>query len=148
MAGLLTLLAASWAADPPGRLSSDITRLVADLSNVVSTTFQVWYEVLILWGAVLLVCALVRRQFVLTIAMVSAGVLALFVAYGSHRFAVNDRIELGYFARLFTTSDSPAEYPGVLLVAALGGVDRRIACRLATVPFLRTSETQRRNMHA
>jgi uncharacterized membrane protein YbhN (UPF0104 family) len=118
VAGLLTLVAASWAADPPGRLSRDVTQLVDAWPNVLSTLFQVWYEVLILWAAVLVVCALLRRQFVLTIAMVSAAVVGLFVAYGSHRFAISEQIDLGEFLRLFTVSEGPAEYPGVRLVAA------------------------------
>jgi uncharacterized protein (TIRG00374 family) len=116
--GLITLLAASWAAEPPGTLSSDVTRLAEDSPEWVNSIWLVFFELLPLWAAILIVLSIVRRHFVLAVSMVAAVIVGFLLSYASHRFALSDPLDLEEFTRLFTRSEGPAGFPGVRLVAA------------------------------
>jgi hypothetical protein len=116
--GLITLLAAAWAADPPGTLSNDITRLAEDSPEWVNSIWQVSFDLLPLWAGILIALSVVRRHFVLAVSMLAAVVLGFFVAYASHRFALGDPLDFDEFVRLFTRSEGPAGFPAVRLVAA------------------------------
>ena len=116
--GVVTLLAASWAADPPGTLSNDVTRLAEDSPEWVNSIWRVFFDVLPVWAGLLIVLSVARRHFVLAISMVSAVVVGFFLSYASHRLAVNDALDIEEFARQFTRSEGPAGFPGVRLGAA------------------------------
>ena len=116
--GLVTLLAASWAAEPPGTLSNDVTRLVEDSPEWVNSVWQVFFDFLPLWAAILIVLTTVRRHFVLAVSMVAAVVVGFFLSYSSHWLALSDPLDLEEFIRLFTRSEGPAVFPGVRLVAS------------------------------
>jgi hypothetical protein len=116
--GLVTLLAVSWAADPPGTLSNDVTRLAEDSPEWVNSIWQVFFDFLPAWAAILIVLSVVRRHFVLVVSMVAAVVVGIFLSYESHRFALGDPLDFEEFIRLFTRSEGPAGFPGVRLVAA------------------------------
>ena len=115
--GLVTLLVASWAAEPPGALSRDVTQLAEDSPEWVSSIWQIFFDFLPLWAAILIVLSIVRRHFVLAGSMVAAIVVGFLVSYASHRIALGDPLDFGEFIRLFTRSEGPAVYPGVRLVA-------------------------------
>jgi uncharacterized membrane protein YbhN (UPF0104 family) len=116
--GLVTLLAASWAADPPGALSDDITRLAEDSPEWVNSIWQVFFDFLPLWAGILIVLSIVRRHFVLAVSMVATVIVGCFVSYASHRFALVEALDFEEFIREFTRSESPAGFPAVRLVAA------------------------------
>jgi hypothetical protein len=115
--GLVTLLAVSWAADPPGALSNDVTRLAEDSPEWVNSIWQVFFDFLPMWAGILIVLSIVRRQFVLAVSMVAAVVVGFFLSYASDRLALAEPLDLEEFMREFTRSEGPAGFPAVRLAA-------------------------------
>jgi len=116
--GLVTLLVAAVAADPPGPLSDAITDLVEETPAWLTSIWQVAYDFLPAWGVALAIFALVRRHLRLAISMVGAVLIGFFVSYASHRLALDDPLAVGDFIHLFTRSEGPAEFPGLRIVSA------------------------------
>jgi uncharacterized protein (TIRG00374 family) len=131
--GLATLLAVSWAADPPGTLSNDITRLAEDSPEWVNSMWQIFFDFLPMWAAILIVFSIVRRHFVLAVSMVAAVVVGFFLSYASHRVALAEPVDLEEFIREFTRSEGPAGFPAVRLVAATAVLV--VASSAVTRPF-------------
>lgn len=113
--GLATLVAASWAAEPAGRLSNDLTRLVEDTPGWAQSAWQVFFDFMPFWAVVLVVRSVARRFFTLAASQVAAVLSSITVAYLSHRAAVADPVGLEDFVRGLTRSGDPTEIPAIRL---------------------------------
>ncbi len=130
--GLATLVAASWAAEPAGRLSNDLTRLVEDSPGWAQSAWQVFFDFMPFWAVVLVVMSVARRFFALAASSGGGGARrASRCAYLSHRAAVADPVGLEDFVRGLTRSGDPTEIPAIrlacvtaVLVVASPGLSR------------------------
>lgn len=120
--GLIALLMVAWAADPPGALSADVARLAEDSPEWVNSIWQIFFDFLPTWAGILIVLSVVRRHVVLALSMAAAVVVAFFVSYVSHRFALVEPLDFEEFVRELARSGGPAGFPAVRLAVATAAI--------------------------
>lgn len=118
MGSFVVLLATAWSAEPPGTISNDLSRLVADSPGWLTSIWQLCFDVMVVWAVLLVVLALVRRQFVPAITAVVAAMLGLLLAVFGSWVALGDADSVPDFLGRLTVSEGPASYPAIRLVAA------------------------------
>ena len=114
----LVLLMSAWSADPPGTLSNDLGRLVANSPAWVLSIWQLLFDLLVVWAGVLVVLAVVRRQVVPAVTAVAAIALGVVLAVVGSRIALGDADDIGSILSRLTVSEGPASFPAIRLVSA------------------------------
>jgi uncharacterized membrane protein YbhN (UPF0104 family) len=116
--GTAILLMAVWAADPPGSLSNDLTEIVDDSPEWVLSIWQVFFDLTIVWATLLVLFALLRRQFLLAATAITAIVFGVVLAVGSQHLALADADDLSGILGQLGVSEGPAAFPSVRLLTA------------------------------
>ena len=116
--GTTLLFMACWSVEPPGRLSNDVLQLVDDSPEWVLSIWLVFFEVMLIWAALLVLLTIVRRHFVSAAAAVASVVVALLLAYLAQRLVIDEPLDIGDFLREFTVSEGPPSFPAVRLLTA------------------------------
>ena len=112
------LLISAWSADPPGTLSNDLTRLVGNSPAWVLSIWQLLFDLLVVWAGVLVVLAVVRRQFVPVVTAVAAVVAGVLLTVAGSWIAFGDADDIGSILSRLTVSEGPASFPAIRLVSA------------------------------
>src|SRR6056297_3127513 len=112
------LLISAWSADPPGTLSNDLTRLVGNSPAWVLSIWQLLFDLLVVWAGVLVVLAVVRRQFVPVVTAVAAVVVGVLLTVAGSWIAFGDADDIGSILSRLTVSEGPASFPAIRLVSA------------------------------
>jgi len=142
--GLATLVAASWAAEPAGRLSNDLTRLVEDTPGWAQSAWQVFFDFMPFWAVVLVVRSVARRFFTLAASQVAGGAVEY---HGGLPEPPGRRGRPGRARGLRPRPHSerrPDRDPRHPVGLRHGGVGRRIARTVAAVPVLRPHRARAR----
>lgn len=115
---LLVLLMSAWSADPPGALSNDLTQLVEDSPAWVLSIWQLLFDLVVVWAGLLVVLAVLRRQFVPAVTAIAAAAFGVFLAVVGGWIAFGDTEDIGTVLSRLTVSEGPASFPAIRLVAS------------------------------
>mgnify|MGYP003934714709 CR=1 FL=1 len=115
---LLVLLMSAWSADPPGALSNDLTQLVEDSPSWVLSIWQLLFDLVVVWAGLLVVLAVLRRQFVPAVTAIVAAAFGVFLAVVGGWIALGDAEDVGTVLSRLTVSEGPASFPAIRLVTA------------------------------
>jgi uncharacterized membrane protein YbhN (UPF0104 family) len=115
---LFWLVVTTLTADPPGRLSSDISRLVQDSPEWLISIWEIGNELVVWWAIALVVLAVLRRHILLAAMALCSAVTGLIIAFICHRLAMSAPLEFTEYVEAWTRNEAPPVFPAIRLVTA------------------------------
>ena len=115
---LFWLFATTLIADPPSRLSSDISLLVQDSPDLLVSVWEIGHELIVWWAIALCVLTVLRRHILLTAMALCSAVTGLIIAFICHRLATAASLDFTEYVEAFTRNEPPAVYPAIRLATA------------------------------